>query len=155
MTSSNLNNWYERVNADPGFCSKAFQTLKSYVEQTNYPVVCAFSFDEMAIRKFLCWDVQNEMFCGRVNFGATIDSESLDVASQCLMFLLICINERQKLPVGYFFITLMTGGLKAALLKICIEMCNEVGMKIISVICDGPVANFTMFSLLGCVEIKI
>ncbi|KAF9413687.1 hypothetical protein HW555_008133 [Spodoptera exigua] len=145
-----LSMWYQHVNAEPGFCAEAFTTLKSYAQENDLPVVCALTLDEMAIRKSLCWDAQKKTYCGRVNYGATIDSDSLEEANQCLVFLLTCINGRWKLPLGYFLITSMTGEQKSALLKMCLERCNEAGVKVVSVTCDGPAAKFSMFAALGC-----
>ena len=50
--------------------------------------------------------------------------------------LLNCINGGWKLPVGYFFITSLTGDQKAELLKMCIQKCEEVGVEVVMTTCD-------------------
>jgi len=56
----------------------------------------------MAIRHHVEWDGKN--YLGYVDFGAGIDSDKSDIASECLVFMLVSINERWKIPVGYFFV---------------------------------------------------
>lgn len=145
-----LSRWYQNVNIEPGFCTEAFNALKVKAQTSEMPVICAMVLDEMAIRKSLCWDPQTKTYYGRVNFGIDCDMDSLEVANECLVLLLTCINGSWKLPVGYFFITALSGEQKAVLVKTCIHKCEEVGVKVVSLTCDGPAANFSMFSALGC-----
>lgn len=145
-----LSRWYQNVNAEPGFCTEAFNALKLKAQTSEMPLICALVLDEMAIRKSLCWDPQTKTYYGRVNVGTDCDMDSLEVANECLVLLLTCINGSWKLPVGYFFIRALSGEQKAVLVKICIHKCEEVGIKVVSLTCDGPSANFSMFSALGC-----
>jgi len=39
---------------------------------------------------------------GRVEMGSGIDNDSLEVAKECLVFLVVCVNKNWKLPIGYF-----------------------------------------------------
>lgn len=142
--------WYQNVDAEPGFSNEAFEALKAKVQCNERQVVCALILDEMAIRKSLCWNPRLQKYSGRVNTGIEFESDSIEVANQCLVFLVNCINGRWKLPVAYFLITSLSGEQKAALLQICIQKCKDVGVKIVSVTCDGPAANFSMFGHLGC-----
>lgn len=145
-----LSKWYEHVNAEPGFCKEAFDTLKAKVQSNKEPIICGLILDEMSIRKSLCWDPRSQKYYGRVDIGIDIESDCVEVASQCLVFLLNCVNGKWKLPVAYFLITSLSGEQKASLLQICLQKCKEVGVKIISITCDGPAANFSMFDHLGC-----
>jgi hypothetical protein len=52
-------------------------------------------------------------------------------------------------PVGYFFINSLTGEEKANLVTLCVSKLSEVGVKIISLTCDGPSCHLTMFKVLG------
>lgn len=72
-------------------------------------MVCSLIFDEMAIRKSLTWDPKAQKCYGRVDYGHNLDSDSVDEANQSLVILLNCINGTWKLPIGYFFITTLTG----------------------------------------------
>uniref|UniRef100_A0A2A4JJZ8 THAP-type domain-containing protein n=1 Tax=Heliothis virescens TaxID=7102 RepID=A0A2A4JJZ8_HELVI len=145
-----LSKWYQSVEVEPGFCKEAFDALKAKAECSAIPVVCALVFDEMSIRKSLCWDPTLKKYSGRVDIGLENESDTSEVASQCLVFLVNCVNGKWKLPVGYFFITNLSGEQKAALVQTCLYKCQEAGIKIVSITCDGPAANFCMFERLGC-----
>lgn len=71
-------------------------------------------------------------------------------ASQALVVLLTAINGRWKIPIGYFLITSLTGEQKCIIMSTALKLCEDVGIKVVSITCDGPVANFSMFTSLGC-----
>lgn len=147
--------WYQHVNCDPGFTKEAFDALRIKVESSEYPVICSLVFDEMAIRKSLIWDQRAQKFYGRVDYGNhNIDTDTAEEASQVLVLLLTCINGSWKIPIGYFFITSVTGEQKSGIVNTALQLCENVGIKVVSVTCDGPVANFCMFSHLGCDILK-
>jgi len=56
----------------------------------------------MTIRHHVEWDGRN--YYGYVDFRAGIDNDKSDIASECLVFMLVSINERWKIPVGYFLV---------------------------------------------------
>ena len=58
--------------------------------------------DEMSIRKHIEWN--GERFVGYVDIGAEVDDDSNPVASEVLVFMLVCLNGFWKLPVGYFLL---------------------------------------------------
>ena len=43
----------------------------------------------------------------------------------------------------------MTGKEKASLVKTCLEKLHDVGVKVVSLTCDGPTANLAMLRALG------
>lgn len=85
---------------------------------------------------------------GFVDYG-TNDEKCEVPATQVLVFLLTSINQDWKLPVGYFFIHGMTAAKKASLVQLCIEKAFDVGVKVTSVVCDGPSTHFSMAKELG------
>lgn len=74
----------------------------------------------------------------------------MEVANQCLVFLVNNINGSWKLPIAYFFITSLTTEQKCELFKMCLQKCEEVGINIVSVTCNGSAANFVMLQEVGC-----
>lgn len=66
--------------------------------------------------------------------GINEESESAAEANECFVMLLTAINDAWKLPVGYFLINCLTGEQKAHLVRICIEMVEETGIKIVAFI---------------------
>lgn len=152
--SRTLSKWYQHVNAEPGFTKEAFESLRRKAAESLHPVVCALTLDEMAIRKCLTWDPKAQKFYGRVDCGHNINSDSVEEASQCLVLLVTCMNGSWKLPIGYFFIVSLTGEQKAVLVRTAIQLCQDAGVKVVSITCDGLAGNFSMFTSLGCNVLK-
>lgn len=148
-----LSKWYQKLDAEPGFTKEAFDTLKLKAQMSDRKVLCTLVLDEMSIRKSLIWNPRKQKYYGRVDMGVDFDSDSLDEASQCLVFLLTCINGSWKLPVGYFFITSLTGEQKCNLVQICLQMSEVAGVNVVALTCDGPATNFSMLESLGCKNI--
>lgn len=145
-----LTKWYQTVDAEPGFTTEAFKTLKIKAQNSPRPMICTLVIDEMAIRKGLYWDNSSKKFYGRINTGIMEESDSTEEASECFVMLLTSINEAWKLPVGYFLTNSLTGEQKSHLVQVCIQMVEETGINIVALTCDGPAVNFAMFQDLGC-----
>lgn len=64
--------------------------------------------------------------------------------------MLISINGRWKLPVGYVFINKLTATTQVELVKLALTHSYNVGLTVYSVTCDGAYTNFSTFKLLGC-----
>jgi hypothetical protein len=52
--------------------------------------------DEMSIRKHIHWNGKRQI--GYVNYGYDMESDSLPEAKDALVFLLVALNSRWKLP---------------------------------------------------------
>lgn len=145
-----LSRWYKVVDCQPGFTTESFDTIKLRCTLSPKTLYAALSIDEMAIRKHLQWD--GAKCHGYVDFGAGVESQSDDVplATEALVFLITCVNEAWKIPVGYFLINGLSGHQKANLVSQCIRLMDETGMKVISLTFDGAPANASMATQLGC-----
>jgi hypothetical protein len=66
-----------------------------------------------------------------------------------LVFLIVGVNCRWKIPVGYFLVKSTTAEEKANLVKGCLYMLHKAGAKVISLTFDGAATNWTMASHLG------
>lgn len=105
-------------------------------------------FDCMAIRKHMEWD--GKQFHGTVNVGSNLNDDSAPLASEALVFNLVCINSSWKIPVGYFFVSGLTGEQIGGLVKQCLSLLHDSGIKVASLTCDGTSANIAMANTLGC-----
>lgn len=56
--------------------------------------------DEIAICQHIEWDGKNHY--EYVNFETDLNNDQIDMANECLVFMIVAVNERWKLPVGYF-----------------------------------------------------
>jgi hypothetical protein len=100
-----------------------------------------------ALRQHVDWNGSRSL--GYINFGANIDSDSLPLAKEALVFLIVGVNCRWKMPVGYFLVKSTTAEEKANLVKGCLYMLHKAGAKVISLTFDGAATNWTMASHLG------
>ena len=103
--------------------------------------------DEMAIKKHISWD--GKKYNGYVDLGNGIKDDSLPVAGDALVFMVVAIDESWKVPCGYFFIDGLSGAERANLVNVCLQRLSDAGIKVISLTCDGPSCHFSMLSALG------
>lgn len=69
--------------------------------------------------------------------GKEEKADNTPAAKEAFVFLLNCVNGSWKLPVGYFLITALSGEQKANLIKMCLGMLHDVGVKVCSLTFDG------------------
>lgn len=143
-----LGKWYACTNADPGFTSETLKILSLKCKNSNHPIYCCLIIDEMAIRHHIEWD--GKRYHGYVDFGANIDSEKSSIASESFVFMLMCLNERWKIPVGYFLVNHLNSSQKHELINQCLSLLFKTGVKVISFTFDGCSSNINMARQLGC-----
>lgn len=105
-------------------------------------LVCSLIFDEMYIRKqvFLC--NQTQQYLEYVTYGNKGDT--LEIATQALVFMLSDINQYFEFPLAYHFISSLNATEKANLLTEIIEKITEQDVRVINVTFDGYASNGPM-----------
>jgi hypothetical protein len=63
--------------------------------------------------------------------------------------MIVGINSSWKLPIGYFFIAHLNAEEKQNLLEIALRKLFDIQVQVVSVTCDGPVANFSTLRKMG------
>ncbi|XP_065667993.1 uncharacterized protein LOC136088237 [Hydra vulgaris] len=87
----------------------------------------------MAIKKQVQWD--GKKFRGFVDLGNGIENDdSLPLARDALVLMVVLINSERAILVGN-----------------CLKKLFDVGVKVVSLTCDGPSYNFAMLSELGAI----
>lgn len=86
---------------------------------------------------------------GRVDLG-TGTSDCTTKATEAYTFILVCLNEHWKIPLGYFLVHGLSGGQKINLIKMCLIQCEEAGVKVVSLTFDAHATNISAMELLGC-----
>lgn len=145
--SRTLCKWYSHVNASPGFTEEALKTLTIKTKNSKHPIYCALLMDEMAIRQHLEYD--GETYHGRVDLGNGLSSDSLEVAKECFVFMLVGVNEHWKLPIGYFLVSKLNSSQKVELVCHALDLIHDTGVRVISLTFDGCSSNCTMAQALG------
>lgn len=143
-----LAKWYSAIDGKPGFTVEAINFLKLKVKHSNKQLYCSLVFDEIAIRKHL--EYSGTEYYGYVDYGSALHGDSMELASEALVFMIVCINEPWKLPIGYFFISGLNSQQKTALVKQALTLLKEIEINVTNITFDGCVANFSMCNLLNC-----
>lgn len=138
-----LYNWYCSIDGSPGFTNESFKLLKSKSQSSDKTLICGLIADEMAIRP---QNIKGGL--GNVDVGTGTTSGIK--ASQAYVFMLVCLNERWKIPLGYFLIHSLEGKHKKNLINICLAKCHDAGIKVVSLTFDGHPTNISAMELLGC-----
>ena len=144
-----IRKWYTKVPADPGFTQPAFNALEALkAKESGEKLICSLMIDEMAIRKHITYD--GKTFRGYVDLGtdAEIDDSS-PLAKDALVFMVVGVNKTWKVPAGYFFIYGLSGEERPNLVTVCIKKLHDIGVDVISLICDGPSWHLAMLRTLG------
>lgn len=121
--------------------------LKTVAKNNNFPLFANLVLDEMAIKKHVSYNGKSHD--GYVDMGFGIPNDSEDIATQSLVFMLSCVNMRWKVPIGYFMINGLSADLKAGLVRIALDLCEEADVKVIGLTFDGAASNITMAKVLG------
>lgn len=143
-TRRTIQKWYQTVDCEAGFSEEALKFLKTKCKEKK--LLFSLMIDEMSIRKRIHWD--GKKFLGYTTSPDDTKDDGTP-AKEVLVFMLNCVNERWKIPVGYFFISSMGGARKANLVKVCLNSLHEVGAQVISLTFDGAASNKFMAENLG------
>ena len=147
---STIRTWYSTLDGQPGFTREVFISLEAKVKaakETGKDVLCALMLDEMAIKKHVEWN--GERMLGYVDMGTGINDDTAPLATEALVFMVVCVDSHWKVPVGYFLIKGLSGAERANLVRQCIMKLTEIGVKIVSITCDGPSCHISMLRNLG------
>lgn len=125
-------------------------SLQTHVEEgrnEGKQTVCALMMDEMAIRKHV--EYAEGKFHGYVDVGCGRVDDSLPVAKDALVLMVVSINSSWKIPVGYFLVDGLNGEERANLVTQCLHKLHDIGVCVVSLTCDGPSCHFSMMRALG------
>ncbi|CAB3979235.1 DNA transposase THAP9 [Paramuricea clavata] len=147
----------KRMNLRSGKGSKYSPELKSFALTLQFYSSKAYEFVRETFNLALPHQVQvRKWFRGYVDVGNGVDEiDSSPVAKDALVLMAVAINGSWKVPCGYFFVDGLSGKERANLVKVCIKKLSDVGVNVVSLICDGPSCHFTMLQQLGaCLKIE-
>ena len=86
--------------------------------------------DEMAIKKHVAWD--GKRYQGYVDLGSGTDDDTLPIAKDALVFMVVSLENSWKVPCRYFFVDGLSGKEQANLAKVCIQRLHDAGVKVVS-----------------------
>ncbi|KAH9381831.1 hypothetical protein HPB48_016346 [Haemaphysalis longicornis] len=103
------------------------------------PLVAAIMVADMSIEKHVQL-VGNKVF-GYVDLGMEMPDDSLSGATNACVFMLVALNKRLKVPLGYFFIDSPSGSERARLTKECISRVTSAGVVAASLTFNVAASN--------------
>lgn len=96
---SAIRNWTSSVNAEPGFLTEVFDALKKFPSADKHCIL-----DAIAIKKQIVWDKKGGKYIEFCDYGNELDLEGSNTpATEVLVFMLVSLNGKWKVLVGYVF----------------------------------------------------
>lgn len=150
--------WYSSIDGSAGVNASSLKILQQKAEsheaETNYPLHVTLISDEMAIRKQIIWNSNEEKFVGystltsnSQNNGDQETNRKVDTAKDALVFLIVGSNF--KIPIAYYLLNGLDSFDRAAQTLFVIRSVEETGVRIMSVTSDGLRANIAVAKILG------
>jgi len=103
--------------------------------------------DEMSIRQHLEYD--GTSYYGRVDFGNNLNTDGLEMAKECLVLMVVSVNENWKIPIGYFLLNGLSGSEKANLINTALTIVYDTDVVVKTLTFDGAASNISMATTLG------
>ncbi|XP_053107763.1 DNA transposase THAP9 [Hemicordylus capensis] len=132
---SSLMNWLTKDVTHPGFSESIFQSLQQRVEShAEAYQYCALMMDGVPLRSQLEWDLATQQLAGFVDLGAgALDADEAPLASESVVLMAVGIFGCWRVPLGYFFVSGVTGHLLAQLLRQAVNKLSNIGITVLSV----------------------
>lgn len=143
---STISLWSSSVDADPGFFQEVINKLGNFPDSdrdTNLVI------DAMAIKSGKLWDAVNDRYVGFVDYGPTLISPKNTEATEALFFMLVALNGKWKMPVGYFLINKITAAKQGELILVALRLSHEQNIRIRSLVFDGAATNLATVNYLN------
>ncbi|CAG4954893.1 unnamed protein product [Colias eurytheme] len=146
-----LSKWYQTVDGKPGFTKEALIALKNRTAQFEGQLIGTLVFDEMKIKSKVEYVPSTQRTFGYVEFGGQIQADCSKECTEALVLLVVGLNSRFKVPIGYFLTDGTSAEQKKNLVLQAIDLCYQSNLLIKAVTFDGCPTNIRMAKLLGCV----
>lgn len=130
-----FSSWLSNDAAAPGFSNDMFLQLQEKVERGEQAYCyCALMVQEMSLQKCQEWDRQSQRLTGFIDLGAgSLDADEAPLASEVVVVMAAGISSPWRAPLGYFFVSGVTGCLLAQLLRQAISKLNNIGVTVLAV----------------------
>lgn len=150
-----IRNWFSNsdIRSEPGLQADHLARLKKiaddYELKHNRKLMCSFVFDEMFVRRQICWSLFDLDCSGFVNYGEDPTKQDNTIAKAAIVFILKGFDTNFEFPIAYYFIHDLTATQRKSLVQDIISAVTQSGIKITNMTFDGLAANAKMCSLFG------
>lgn len=130
-----FSSWLSNDAAAPGFSNDMFVQLQEKVERGEQAYCyCTLMVQDMSLQKSQEWDQQTQHLTGFIDLGAgSLDADEAPLASEVVVVMAAGISSPWRAPLGYFFVSSVTGCLLAQLLRQAISKLNNIGVTVLAV----------------------
>lgn len=140
-----LSSWYSNLNFTCGFHKEAFDAIEEYANSIGRKLICNVVVDEVSIR--VNPSVIGGVASGYVDLGSGPDMD--EVANKALVFMVVGLSEKLKLPIGYFFTKALVSQQLAHLIDMSFQLLKERGVVISGISFDCAQVNIAAIKILG------
>ena len=89
-------------------------------------------------------------YVGSVDYGTALPEVPDNLATEALVFMLVCVTCNFKHPIAYVLQDKSTGAVQAQLINDCMSLLHGVGINVVAVVFDGCPSNLATAKRLGC-----
>ncbi|KAK3910037.1 DNA transposase [Frankliniella fusca] len=159
-----LSLWFSTMNGNAGFTATSFDALKRLSEDKGKKLPVALMVDDMSIKKRV--NLVGQTVIGFDNLGSEhnhllkpskiierkgeiVNEGKPRVAKEVCVFMVVCLDQKVKIPVGYFLHSKLSGHQLADLINYCMKKLHSVGAIVRAIVSDGAASNLKMAENLG------
>jgi len=149
---STLRKWYAVVDGSPGFTKESMNAIRIKVAEMktkNKTLLCGMMMDEISIKEGTHFNGKRNQ--GYISYGTGLneDSDSLPLAKEALVIMIVALNSNWKVPIGYFLLNGLSGAEKANLIETALTIVYDAGVLVKTLTFDGAASNISMATTLG------
>lgn len=122
--------------------------MKAKSASSSGKIICNLVIDEIDIRSELTRSGGKYHGYEDLGFGYS-DADSVPLAQKAMVFMLVCLNGKWKIPIAYFLVQSLRGELLSQLVNTALEVVDKANIVVRSVTFDGIATNLTCFKILG------
>ena len=147
-----IGKWHRNVECTSGINEASLEAITRKVDAEKHKnkekrVLCNLVMDEMKIKKSI--DNVTGKEYGYVELGKGADDNEVPAAENALVVMVVCENNKWKIPVSYYFINALNGEDKANIVLSNLKALQRTGITVTSITFDGLQSNLTMCTKLG------
>lgn len=140
------------VDGTPGFTKESINAIQIKVakmKSKNKTLVCGMMVDEITIKEGIHFNGTRNQ--GYISYGTGLndDTDTLPLAKEALVIMIVALNSNWKIPIGYFLLNGLSRSEKANLINTALTIVYDTGVLVKTLTFDGAASNISMATTLG------
>ncbi len=147
---STIRKWIATRECNPGVLHEVVQYLKTESSKKVYLQDVALIYDCMSIRSGRWYSKKDDKFYGYCDLGGTVNLDVEEYATEVLLFEIVSLTCKFKVPVAYFLVNKIDASLQKELALAVITALYDANVIVRSLTSDGSAHNLSTYRKLGC-----